>query len=166
MTMDKQIYQLAERAGEVLQNGGCVIAVAESCTGGWLAKMITDVPGSSQWFDRGFVTYSNQSKIDMLDVKPDTLDQYGAVSLEVVAEMAQGVIAKSDAEISVAISGIAGPGGGTPDRPIGTVCFAWAMAGGEIRTEQEHFFGSRSEIRQQAVVHSLSVICELASSRG
>jgi nicotinamide-nucleotide amidase len=166
MVMSKQIYQLAERTGEILQQGGCMMAAAESCTGGWLAKMVTDVPGSSQWFDRGYVTYSNQSKIDMLGVSSATLDSHGAVSLEVVAEMAEGALEKSQAGITIAISGIAGPDGGTKEKPIGTVCFAWAMKDGSIRTEQQQFFGNRSEIRQQAVVHALSGICEIITSRG
>ena len=163
--MNKQIYQLAERAGEVLTRAGFVLTAAESCTGGWLAKMVTDVPGSSHWFDRGFVSYSNQSKIDMLGVSLGTLESSGAVSFEVVSEMARGALANSGADISVAISGVAGPDGGTKETPLGTVCFAWAIKDGEIRTEREQFFGNRSEIRQQAVVHGLSMICELASSR-
>lgn len=164
--MSKQIYQLAERTGEILQKGGCLMAAAESCTGGWLSKMMTDVPGSSEWFDRGFVTYSNQSKIDMLGVKAETLDAHGAVSLEVVSEMATGALQNSEAGITIAISGIAGPGGGTEKHPIGTVCFAWAMKDGEVKTEQASFFGNRSEIRQQSVVHAMSGICEIITSRG
>ena len=120
-----ELTELARRVGEVLLPRGQMLAVAESCTGGWVAKCITDIAGSSQWFDRGFVTYTNAAKETMLGVQAATLDTAGAVSEATVREMVQGALANSRADWALAISGIAGPGGGVPGKPVGTVCFAW-----------------------------------------
>ena len=134
---------------------GWMLATAESCTGGWVAKVCTDQVGSSNWFERGFVTYTNDSKQELLGVKQSTLDRYGAVSEEVVAEMARGALDNSNAEVSLSISGIAGPGGGTPEKPVGTVCFGWCVANAGPFTETVRFEGDRDAIRSQAVVHAL-----------
>lgn len=127
------------------------LVVAESCTGGWLAKVITDLAGSSAWFDRGFVTYSNAAKQEMLGVLPKTLDAHGAVSEAVVAEMATGALAHSAAEVAVAISGVAGPGGGSADKPVGTVCLAWAWPPDRLDTQRLLLSGDRDAVRRQSV---------------
>ncbi|MCB1735399.1 MAG: nicotinamide-nucleotide amidohydrolase family protein [Gammaproteobacteria bacterium] len=132
------------------------IAVAESCTGGGLAQACTDQAGSSTWFDRGFVTYSNEAKQDMLGVRVETLADHGAVSEAVVREMAQGAIRHSRANVSVAISGIAGPGGGTADKPVGTIWFAWAVRGEGVRVQRARLFGNRETVRRQAVLIALA----------
>ena len=119
---DTVLYELAERLGRALEQRGMMAATAESCTGGWVAEAITMVPGSSAWFDRGFVTYTYVSKREMLGVKLETLDRHGAVSEAIVREMVQGALERSQAKIAVAVSGTAGPSGGTPEKPVGTVC--------------------------------------------
>jgi nicotinamide-nucleotide amidase len=139
----------------LLSERGMMLATAESCTGGWVAKCCTDLPGSSHWFERGFVTYTNESKQEMLGVSADTLLTHGAVSEVTVAQMARGALANSRAQCSVAISGIAGPGGGSVQRPVGTVCFGWAVAEGGVTTERCQFDGDREAVRGQAVVHAL-----------
>lgn len=130
------------------------IATAESCTGGGLAQLLTSIPGSSSWFERGFVTYSNQSKTEMLGVKLDTLEKYGAVSEEVAREMAEGVLKHSHADVSVAITGIAGPDGGAAEKPVGTVWFAWCVFGNTF-SECKHFKGDRARVRDQAIVFAV-----------
>ena len=132
-----------------------MLATAESCTGGWVAKVITQVSGSSQWFDRGFVTYSNIAKQEMLAVSAETLQQHGAVSEATVREMAVGALRHSHAQVALAISGIAGPGGGTADKPVGMVCFAWATADGPVTAATHRFQGNRDSIRRQAVLTAL-----------
>ena len=132
-----------------------LLATAESCTGGWAAQVITHTAGSSAWFERGFVTYSNQAKVDMLGVRQETLDRYGAVSQETAAEMAAGALKNSKAMISLAITGIAGPTGGSPGKPVGTVCFAWCRVGEAAVTETAVFAGDREAVRRQAVLHAL-----------
>lgn len=138
-----------------LQHKGWMLVTAESCTGGWIAKLCTDLAGSSAWFERGFVTYSNEAKQEMLGVKAGTLVQYGAVSEAVVAEMAVGALRHSRAQVAVSVSGIAGPGGGTATKPVGMVCFGWAQADGTVHTETCQFAGDRDTVRQQAVVYAL-----------
>ena len=128
-----ELEKLAERLGHLLLERGEWLAAAESCTGGWLAQSVTAIAGSSAWFDRGFVTYSNAAKMDMLGVPESTLDRHGAVSEAVARAMAQGALAHSRADWTVAITGIAGPGGGSPEKPIGTVCFAWASKMAAVR---------------------------------
>ncbi|MDF2181799.1 CinA family protein [Neptuniibacter sp. CAU 1671] len=149
------MFDLATKTGARLQEVGAILATAESCTGGGVAATITSIAGSSAWFDCGFVTYSNQSKTRLLGVQTDTLEQYGAVSEPVVTEMAEGALARSNATITVAISGIAGPDGGSADKPVGTVWFAWAVQGKPTVTSLCFFSGDRTEIQQQAVTQAL-----------
>ena len=161
---DRQLYELAERAGRALEDKGLTLVTAESCTGGWIAEAITMVPGSSAWFDRGFVTYTNISKQEMLGVRVETLEQHGAVSQAVVSEMAEGALKASRAQIAVSVSGVAGPSGGTPQKPVGTVCFGWALEGTQTQTESRHFPGDRDGVRRQSVVHALEGLIELAAA--
>lgn len=146
---------LATQLAEMLSERHLSVAVAESCTGGWIAKVLTDIPGSSAWFDRGFVTYSNNAKQDMLGVKTTTLQQHGAVSQAVAIEMALGACQHSEAQLSVAVTGIAGPGGGTPDKPVGTVWLAWLTRSGEVSAVCRQFEGDREAVRRQAVATAL-----------
>ncbi len=146
---------LAQKVGETLLAKGMKLATAESCTGGWVAQAVTAVAGSSGWFDCGFVSYSNTAKQKMLGVDPAVLEARGAVSEAVVAQMAEGALRNSDANIAVAISGIAGPGGGSEDKPVGTVWLAWAIDGHPTVTCLSFFNGDRDEIRQQAVEQAL-----------
>jgi len=157
-----QLDALAVRLGKALARRQWLLATAESCTGGWIAKVITDVPGSSAWFDRGFVTYSNAAKTDMLGVDAQLIAGEGAVSEQVVRVMAEGALARSRAAVSVAVSGIAGPGGGTPDKPLGTVWFAWAQGDGATRSERRRFQGDRAQVRSQAVAHALNGLLDVA----
>ena len=146
---------LAVRVGAALRASGRVLATAESCTGGLIAGAITDVAGSSAWFDRGFVTYSNPAKVEMLGVRPRTLATAGAVSEATAAEMAAGALARSRADVAVAVTGIAGPDGGTPDKPVGTVCFAWTRRGAPSITATHHFPGDRAAVRAATVAMAL-----------
>ncbi len=138
-----------------------MLASAESCTGGWLGQTITSIAGSSAWYERGFITYTDISKHEMLGVNSATLEQYGAVSEETAYEMAEGAIARSHAQVAVSVTGIAGPGGGTAEKPVGMVCFAWIMKEGLARTETRYFSGSREEIRQQSVAEALQGVIDL-----
>lgn len=153
--------QLAAELGRCLQASGDRLVTAESCTGGWIAKCVTDIAGSSAWLERGFVTYSNEAKQEMLGVGAETLARHGAVSEPVVREMAIGALARSRATLAVAVSGIAGPGGGTPAKPVGTVCFAWAQAG-QVEAETGLFHGNRDQVRQQSVEHALRLLIAAA----
>ena len=159
--MDERIYDLAERVGRALERRKSMATTAESCTGGWVAEAITMVPGSSAWFDRGFVTYTNIAKREMLGVRAETLDRHGAVSEAVVGEMVAGALAASHAQAALAVSGVAGPSGGSPGKPVGTVCFAWGMTGSAPRTETRHFTGDREAVRRQSVLHALAVMLEM-----
>jgi len=150
-TPAEQVQQLAV----ALLASQARIATVESCTGGGVAALLTDLAGSSQWFDRGFVTYSNQAKIDMVGVHPATLEQYGAVSEEVAIEMAEGGVLHSEADYALSITGIAGPGGGSREKPLGMVCFAWAGRNCTSRVETKHFNGSRADIREQSVTYAI-----------
>jgi nicotinamide-nucleotide amidase len=161
---DSVLYELAERAGRALQQAGLMLATAESCTGGWVAEAITMVPGSSAWFERGFVTYTYISKREMLGVRAETLEHHGAVSQAVVEEMTRGALQFSHAQVALAVSGTAGPGGGTPEKPVGTVCFAWCSKGSEPHSATLHFGGDRESIRRQSVVHALRVLIEMIES--
>ncbi|MCX7894150.1 MAG: CinA family protein [Burkholderiales bacterium] len=147
---------LAARLGAALKAAGLVLATAESCTGGWVGEAVTSVSGSSEWFDRGFVTYSNEAKREMLGVAGETLERCGAVSEETAREMAEGALARSHASIAVAVTGVAGPTGGTPTKPVGMVCFAWAARGGAVQSETCRFAGDRAAVRRQAVAHALA----------
>jgi len=152
--METKLADLVEAVASGLGERHWQLATAESCTGGWIAKVLTDRAGSSSWFDRGFVTYSNQSKQDMLGVLPRTLSEYGAVSRETVLEMAGGALANSSAQLSVAVSGIAGPGGGTAEKPVGTVWLAWGSPDG-VEAVCEHFPGDREDVRRLTVMRAL-----------
>jgi nicotinamide-nucleotide amidase len=156
---------LSEQVGDALRARGLMLATAESCTGGWVAEAITAVAGSSQWFERGFVTYSNEAKRELLGVRAETLAQYGAVSEAAVREMAEGTLARSRAQVAVAVSGIAGPGGGSLDKPVGTVCLGWAGAGAAVRTLRVQFAGDREAVRRQAVAAALQGVLDLLSER-
>ena len=152
---EEALIELADRVGRVLRQRQWLLTTAESCTGGWVAQVVTSVSGSSEWFDRGFVTYSNQSKREMLSVAGQTLDDYGAVSEAVVREMAAGALQCSQAQVSLAISGVAGPGGGTLDKPVGTVWVAWAVHEQGVSAEKFRFMGDRRAVRAQAVEQAL-----------
>lgn len=162
--MANNLYELAEQLGEALVKRKWKLVTAESCTGGWVGQAVTSVPGSSKWFDRGFITYCNVSKQELLDVKPETLEKYGAVSEETVKEMTEGALKNSHADLSLAITGIAGPGGGTPEKPMGTVCFGWAFSNQKTQTCCEHFSGDRNSVREQSVrfvlERLLSILCQ------
>ncbi len=160
--MQAEVHDLAQQLGQVLRQKGWRVATAESCTGGGVAEAITSVAGSSAWFGYGYVSYANEAKQQMLGVKAETLAQHGAVSEPVVTEMADGARRNADAELSVAISGIAGPDGGSPEKPVGTVWLAWAQEGLPTQTQICHFDGGRSAIRQQAVVTALAGFLRLA----
>lgn len=153
--MDAELQNLSESVGAACLQRRVLLCTAESCTGGWMAQVITHTAGSSSWFDRGFVTYSDEAKTDMLNVRPETLQQFGAVSQETAGEMAAGALKNSKAMISLSITGIAGPTGGSPGKPVGTVCFAWVLRGGEPKTETRLYAGDRETVRRQSVIHAL-----------
>jgi nicotinamide-nucleotide amidase len=148
------VNALARKVGRRLKASGAKLATAESCTGGWVAQAVTAISGSSEWFERGFVTYSNEAKREMLGVKRATLKKHGAVSEETAREMAKGALKKSRATIAVAVTGVAGPTGGTPGKPVGMVCFSWATKK-VLRSETRRFRGNRERVRRQSVVHAL-----------
>jgi nicotinamide-nucleotide amidase len=162
---DRALYKLAVKVGRALKKRGLMLATAESCTGGWIAEAVTMVPGSSEWFERGFVTYTYISKREMLGVKQKTLGRHGAVAEEVVREMVTGALARSHAQIAVAVSGVAGPSGGTPEKPVGTVCLAWGVKGRKPRSETRHFPGDREAVRRQSVQHALKGVLALLAAR-
>ncbi|MCP5195533.1 MAG: nicotinamide-nucleotide amidase [Gammaproteobacteria bacterium] len=157
---DQNLYALAAQVGVALHARNQMLTVAESCTGGWIGKLITDVPGSSGWFDRGFVTYSNTAKVELLGVRESTLANHSAVSAETVAEMVVGALERSRAGIAVAVSGIAGPDGGSPKKPIGTVYLAWGQREGTLRTQVCHFAGDREAVRRQTVATALQGVLD------
>jgi len=154
--MDAQLEALAQRVGDCLKSNKLVLAVAESCTGGWVCEALTALPGSSEWFDRGWVTYSNGAKEDLLGVPLATLASSGAVSEETARAMAAGAMVRSRAQVALAVTGIAGPGGGTSQKPVGTVCFAWCGTGIEAASATEHFAGDRQQVRGQSVAFALT----------
>jgi nicotinamide-nucleotide amidase len=153
--MDIELAALSQKVGAALAAHNHTLATAESCTGGWIAETVTDTAGSSGWFDRGFITYSNQSKTDMLGVHTDTIAHFGAVSEETAREMTVGALVHSTADWAISITGIAGPGGGSPGKPVGTVCFGWCRRGAEPSCETLYFQGDRRAVRQQSVRHAL-----------
>lgn len=155
------IQSLAQLVGEALLARGWMLATTESCTGGGIAAAITEISGSSQWFERGFVTYSNQAKQDMLGVTAQTLDTAGAVSEASVLEMVTGTLAQCEAQVAVAVSGVAGPTGGTPDKPVGMVCLAWALQGQMPIVVTEQFSGDRQAIRAEAVERALQGLLDI-----
>lgn len=149
--MESELFKLAEQLGRLLKASGKTIATAESCTGGWIAQTITEIPGSSVWFDRGFVTYSNAAKVQMLGISVQLLEDYGAVSAEAATAMAAAALTHSNADIAVAVTGIAGPDGGTQEKPVGTVFIAWAHKSGAAKVVKKQFSGNRRQIREQTV---------------
>lgn len=160
--MDEQtIFHLATKAGTALKSRGLLLTSAESCTGGWVAQAITAVPGSSGWFERGFITYSDLSKYEMLGVSPVILNKHGAVSEQTAREMAKGALKNSPAHISLAVTGIAGPAGGSESKPVGTVCFAWIFKETFTKSKTYFFEGSREAVRCQSVNLALRGILNL-----
>ena len=158
-----EIDELSRQLGEACVLAKVLLATAESCTGGGVGEAITRTAGSSAWFDRGFVSYSYDAKVDLLGVKQETLGSHGAVSEAVAREMAQGALHQSRADIAVAVTGVAGPGGGTATKPVGLVWFAWAALDGAVESRFEVFGGDRAAIRQQAVVEALKGLLALAT---
>ncbi|MCG6200545.1 CinA family protein [Psychromonas antarctica] len=161
MFTEKTVQELAQVLGEKLTQAELVVATAESCTGGGVAYAITEISGSSLWFDRSFVTYSNAAKIEMIDVAASIIKEFGAVSEQVAEQMAIGAVKNSDADIAVAISGIAGPEGGTIDKPVGTVCISWYNAHSHSKTASYLFVGDRSDVRTQAIRLALLGLIEI-----
>ena len=158
-----EIAALAVRVSRLLEARGVRLATAESCTGGWISKALTDIAGSSAWFEYGFVTYGNGAKTDMLGVDPELLEQQGAVSREVAAAMAMGARVVSGADVAVAVTGIAGPDGGSPDKPVGTVWLAWVGPERRETIRVETFAGDRDAVRSQTVIAALNgVLRQLA----
>lgn len=155
---DEALDHLAMELGDRLKKSEKVLSCAESCTGGFISKVVTDVAGCSSWFDRGFVTYTNQSKTELLGVPAEIISGHGAVSVDTARAMASGALAHSQASISVAVTGLAGPGGGSLDKPVGTVCFAWARRDGLQDVDVQHFKGDRDGIRRQTVAYALQGI--------
>jgi nicotinamide-nucleotide amidase len=143
-----------------LKRQGLMLATAESCTGGWVAQVITSVAGSSEWFERGFVAYTNLAKREMLGVSTTILSRYGAVSEQTARAMAEGALTHSHAQVALAITGIAGPSGGTPEKPVGTVCFAWAVKKRDTISRKQVFSGDREAVRRQAVIAALQGLLE------
>lgn len=158
---NEELHQLATELGERLRARGWMVATAESCTGGWVGELLTSLPGSSAWFERGFITYANAAKQEMLGVPAATLEAFGAVSEETAQAMASGALAHSHAQAALAISGIAGPGGGTPQKPVGLVCYGWALADGTQMSSTCRLDGDREEIRSRAVAAALRGLIEL-----
>jgi nicotinamide-nucleotide amidase len=152
---DAELGTLAESLGIHLRESRDHLVTAESCTGGWIAKTVTDIAGSSDWFDCGMVAYSYEAKQALLGVRPETLELHGAVSRETVVEMVSGALVNSGASIAVAVTGIAGPGGGSGDKPVGTVWIGWKRRGGYARAEAFHFEGDRDRVRRQTVAAAL-----------
>lgn len=163
---DEELSAIASKAGERLREARLTLVTAESCTGGWIAKVVTDIAGSSDWFDCGMATYSYEAKQAMLGVRPETLEYHGAVSRETVLEMVAGALVHSGAGIAVAVTGIAGPTGGTREKPVGTVWIAWKRRGGYPLAEVFHFDGDREAVRRQTVAAGLAGLLErMGSSR-
>lgn len=155
------LCRLARATADVIQASHSRLATAESCTGGWIAKLLTDIPGSSDWFEGGVVAYSYQAKEALLGVQPQTLEQHGAVSQEAVTEMVSGVLARFGSGVAVAVTGIAGPGGGTDDKPVGTVWLGWKRRGGYAHSALCHFEGDRDAVRRQTVARAFRGIREI-----
>lgn len=155
VTLEDRIAILAGRLASRLSQIGWKMATAESCTGGWISKVCTDLPGSSDWFERGFVTYSNEAKMEMLGVDAEVLNRFGAVSQEVAEQMAAGAFDHAPVQAGLAVTGVAGPDGGSEDKPVGTVWFAWSLGEGQVESEHRRFDGDREDIRRKTVEHAL-----------
>ena len=164
MIPDVNLVKLVSTIGKILTESGQTVTTVESCTGGGIANLLTAIPGSSNWFDRGFVTYSNSAKTQMVGVPEKLLEQYGAVSNEVAESMATGGLNHAGASYALSVTGIAGPGGGTADKPVGTVCFGWAGPENLVQSEKILFPGDRQEIRSQSIEYSLSRLIEIMRS--
>jgi len=159
---DSQLQALAETVGARLRASRQTLVTAESCTGGWIAKTVTDIAGSSDWFDCGIVAYSYEAKQALLSVNPYTLETHGAVSRETVIEMVSGALVHSGASVAVAVTGIAGPGGGTADKPVGTVWIGWKRRGGYPQAQVFRFDGDRDAVRRRTVAAALKGLAALA----
>jgi nicotinamide-nucleotide amidase len=160
---DSALHRLAEQVGDRMRESRLMLCTAESCTGGWIAKMITDIPGCSDWFDCGMAAYSYEAKQALLGVRPETLTEHGAVSRETVLEMVSGALITSGASVAVAVTGIAGPTGGLPDKPIGTVWIGWKRRGRYPEARVFHFDGDREAVRRQTVAAALSGLLAVAA---
>jgi nicotinamide-nucleotide amidase len=158
--LDSELYRLAVEAGRALKAKGWMLVTAESCTGGWVAEAVTMVPGSSEWFERGFITYTDLAKQQMLGVQTVTLEMHGAVSEPTVREMAAGALARSPGHVALAVSGVAGPSGGTPAKPVGMVCLGWGLRGREPICVTRYFPGDREAVRRLAVMAALEGLIE------
>jgi len=163
--MSLETYTFSKKIGLILKKNKLTIATAESCTGGLLAAAITATPGSSSYFTQGYIVYSNQAKKEVLGVKNVTLKKYGAISKQVAKEMAKGVTKLSNVQISIGVTGIAGPTGATKNKPIGTVCFSWITPKLVIKTTTKHFKGNRNSIRMQSVNFALKILLNILKSR-
>jgi nicotinamide-nucleotide amidase len=170
MTAGERLERLSAQLGQALRAQHLTLATAESCTAGGIAYAVTMTAGSSQWFDRGFITYTNESKIQLLGVAAAYLRDFGAVSEPVARAMALGALTQSAAQVTVAVTGIAGPDGGTAAKPVGTVCFAWAirrdpLQAAWVRTQSRGFEGDRAAVRTQSIVHAMQTLVELLQQR-
>ena len=161
---DAELVGLGQTVAETLQQRGQMLVTAESCTGGWIAKTLTDIAGSSAWFEAGLVAYSYEAKQALLGVRPETLAQHGAVSQETVVEMVSGALARYGASVAVAVTGIAGPGGATPGKPVGTIWIGWKRRGGYAKAEVFHFDGDRESVRRQTVAAALVGVQKILSN--
>lgn len=164
--MDSHLYELAVEVGQTLKDKGWMLVTAESCTGGWVGEAVTMVPGSSEWFERGFITYTDVAKQEMLGVKAATLQAHGAVSEPTVREMVAGALAHSHGHLALAVSGVAGPAGGTPNKPVGTVCLAWGVRDAMPTAVTYHFAGDREAVRRQSVIEVLEGVLRVVKSEG
>ena len=158
---DQKLEQLAKELGEILIQRGLMLVSAESCTGGWIGQTVTSIPGSSRWYERGFITYSNNSKSEMLGVRRRSLEEFGAVSEQIASEMAAGAISSSHAQVSIAVTGIAGPGGAAEGKPVGMICHSWVIKNGLARTTVCFLEGNRESIRKRAVAIALQGAIDL-----
>lgn len=158
---EQELKDMAETLGECMTAKGVKLASAESCTGGWLAKIITDIPGSSLWFTGSVVCYSNESKTSLLGVNQSTLNEFGAVSGETVIEMVEGLFAHTDANVAVAVSGIAGPDGGSEDKPVGLVWLCWGKRDKSVYAKPYNFAGDRETVRKQSIAQALNCLLDL-----
>jgi nicotinamide-nucleotide amidase len=161
---DRELDELAQTIAAIFIQRGATLATAESCTGGWIAKALTDIAGSSAWFECGVVTYSNNAKEALLGVAPQTLAQHGAVSRETVIEMAAGALVRFGTTVAVAVTGVAGPAGGSADKPVGTVWIAWMRRGGEVQAQLFHFDGDREAVRRRSVAAALLGVVKILTS--
>ncbi|MBS0584432.1 MAG: CinA family protein [Proteobacteria bacterium] len=161
---DRELDELAQTIATIFVQRAATLATAESCTGGWIAKTLTDVAGSSAWFECGVVTYSYEAKESLLGVRTETLAQHGAVSRECVVEMVAGALARFGATVAVAVTGVAGPAGGTADKPVGTVWIGWKRRGGDAHAELFHFDGDREAVRRQTVAAALRGVQKILTS--